>query len=244
MYSSYYDYGDSAALGLAAGFGLVAVLLVLAWVILTLVANWKVFTKAGQPGWASIVPFYNSYINFKIFWGNGWLFLVPLVAGCFTWIPVLGTVLWVALIVIQVLTEYKKAVAFGQGVGFTVGLVLLNPIFNMILAFGNYSYFGIPQDGFSYSQIKTKVDEHRNDASTVNYEQPRSAAQNPNVQYAQPNNNYNAQPQPVKVKYATPEQQGQPAPQSPSPVQYQQNVNIVEPNLDHHLTDDTDSTEI
>ena len=42
-------------------------LLVVAWVVLVVVANWKLFSKAGQPGWASIVPFYHDYIVYKIF---------------------------------------------------------------------------------------------------------------------------------------------------------------------------------
>ena len=68
-----YDY--QAIMGLFSTFWLLGVI----WVVLKVVAGWRIFAKAGQPGWASIVPFYNSYIEFKIYWGNGWLFLVPLV---------------------------------------------------------------------------------------------------------------------------------------------------------------------
>ena len=67
------SYGSEAAalnalLSIFAGFWLV----ILAFFVLNIVAGWKIFEKAGQPGWASIVPFYNSYIRYKIFWGNGW----------------------------------------------------------------------------------------------------------------------------------------------------------------------------
>ena len=69
------SYGSEAAalnalLSIFAGFWLI----ILAFFVLNIVAGWKIFEKAGQPGWASIVPFYNSYIRYKIFWGNGWLF--------------------------------------------------------------------------------------------------------------------------------------------------------------------------
>lgn len=60
-----YDY--QAIMGLFSTFWLLGVI----WVVLKVVAGWRIFAKAGQPGWASIVPFYNSYIEFKIYWGNG-----------------------------------------------------------------------------------------------------------------------------------------------------------------------------
>ena len=80
-------------------------LLVLAFFVINIVANWKIFTKANQPGWASIVPFYKSYIAFKIYWGNGWLFLVPLVLGLLGFIPLLGTLLVIAGLVITVIHQ-------------------------------------------------------------------------------------------------------------------------------------------
>lgn len=47
--------------------------------VLMIVALWKIFEKAGEPGWASLVPFYNTYELFKISWGNGWYFLLSIV---------------------------------------------------------------------------------------------------------------------------------------------------------------------
>jgi len=47
--------------------------------ILAVVAKWKLFEKAGEPGWAAVVPFYNSYVLFKLSWGNGWYFLLTTV---------------------------------------------------------------------------------------------------------------------------------------------------------------------
>lgn len=150
MYNSY------SALNLLGEMLYTVILLVVAYFVLKIVANWKIFEKAGQPGWASIVPFYSNYIEFNLYWGNGWLFLIPVVLSLLSGIPLLGNLFLVVALIIGAITNYKKAVAFGEGIGFTIGLCLLNPVFSMILAFGHYEYHGIPQDGYSYSQLKTK----------------------------------------------------------------------------------------
>ena len=98
-------------------------------VVIAVVANWKIFTKAGKPGWAAIVPFYNLYTEFEIVGYNGWMFLLLLV-------PFVN-------IVIEILLCVRLAKAFGQGTGFALGLIFLSPIFLLILAFGNYKYVGI-----------------------------------------------------------------------------------------------------
>ncbi len=99
--------------------------------ILGIVAMWKIFEKAGEPGWAAIIPFYNVYVLFKITWGNGWKFL-------FLLIPI-------ANIVFAIITMVKLAKAFGKGGGFAVGLIFLSIIFYYILAFGDAQYQGVPQ---------------------------------------------------------------------------------------------------
>ena len=103
----------------------------LALAVLGIVAMWKIFEKAGEPGWAAIIPFYNLYVLFKITWGEGWKFL-------FLLIPV-------ANIVFAIITMVKLAKAFGKGGGFAVGLIFLGPIFYCILAFGQSQYLGVPQ---------------------------------------------------------------------------------------------------
>lgn len=87
------SYSETAALN--AIFGILGTfwLLVVAYFVISIIANWKIFTKAGQPGWAAIVPFYKQYIEFKIYWGNGWLFLVPIVLAALAFVPLLGQLL-------------------------------------------------------------------------------------------------------------------------------------------------------
>ena len=98
----------------------------LAIIVLTIVSMWKVFSKARQPGWASIIPFYNTYILLLIGGKPGWwliLFFVPLVN-----------------LVVAIIAVLAVAKSFGKGVGFTVGLILLPFIFWPIMAFDDSTY--------------------------------------------------------------------------------------------------------
>ena len=124
-YTSGYDTATAGAL--AAFLGTYSII-ILAICIVMIVANWKIFTKAGERGWASIVPFYNMYVLFKIAFGNGWFFLLCLV-------PVVNAVIGIML-------YFKLSKAFGHGVGFGFGLLFLTPIFFLILAFGSSEYEG------------------------------------------------------------------------------------------------------
>ena len=128
--------------------------------ILSIIGHWRVFSKAGQPGWGAIVPFFGSYLLHKISWGNGWLFLVPLVLtflGGLLMDSFFGTLFAIASIAFICLTRYKTAKAFGKGAGFTVGLVLLNWLFTLILGCSGAKYLGVPRDGFSYQEVREKV---------------------------------------------------------------------------------------
>lgn len=99
--------------------------------ILSIVAMWMLFQKAHEEGWASIIPLYNTYVLYKITWGNGWYFL-------FLLIPL-------ANVIIAIITMVKLAKVFGKGGGFACGLIFLNTIFLCILAFSkDIQYVGIP----------------------------------------------------------------------------------------------------
>lgn len=119
---------DPAAAGAMAGAMMIYYIILLAVSILSIIGMWKMFAKAGKPGWAAIVPFYNMYCLFEIGWGNGWMFLLMFV-------PCVG-------IVFQIILFFKLASAFGRGVGFGFGLLFLTPIFYMILGFGEADYIG------------------------------------------------------------------------------------------------------
>jgi hypothetical protein len=89
---------------------------------------WKVFTKAGQPGWASIIPIYNIYIWCKIVGRPWWWILLML-------IPFVNFIVAIILCI-------DLAKSFGKGVGFGIGLALLGIIFFPILGFGSAQYQG------------------------------------------------------------------------------------------------------
>ena len=123
-----YDNYDAAYAAASAGVMLVYSIFVLVIAVLTLVAMWKIFVKAGKPGWACLIPFYNMYCMYDIAWGNGGLFLL-------TFIPCVGFVFAIIML-------FKLAKAFGQGTGFGFGLLFLNTIFVLILGFGKAEYIG------------------------------------------------------------------------------------------------------
>ena len=119
---------DAMVTAMGTGVYMVSVIISLVISVLTIIAMWKIFKKAGKPGWASIIPFYNTYCLFDLAWGNGWLFLLSLV-------PCVN-------IVVMIMLYFKLAKAFGKGTAFGFGLLFLNTIFFLILGFGNTEYVG------------------------------------------------------------------------------------------------------
>ena len=139
-YTTGYDNSSQIG-GLIAGYATAALIVGLIATVFGIIVMWKIFQKAGKPGWAAIVPFYNMYVLFEITWGKGWMFLTMFVAI----IPIVG---YIAALVIIVLTMIKLAKAFGKDTGFAVGLILLGLIFMGILAFDSSEYLGVPsKDG-------------------------------------------------------------------------------------------------
>jgi len=110
------------------GFKIFIAFIYVAIVLLMIASGWKIFSKAGKPGWASIVPFYNTIVLLEIV-GEPWWWLLLLL------IPYLNFIILILII-------HKLSLSFGKGVGFTLGLTLLFFIFLPILAFGDAKYLG------------------------------------------------------------------------------------------------------
>ena len=129
-YYDYYDYSDYDVISALVGLTGLAVIWVIALLLIALmiVAMWILFKKAGKPGWAAVVPFYDQYTLYEITWGNGWRFLMLL-------IPIYN-------IVLAILTYIRLAKAFGKDEGYAVGLVFLPQVFVPMLAFGSAAYHG------------------------------------------------------------------------------------------------------
>ena len=103
-------------------------ILYLAIIVIVLAGFWKMFTKAGQPGWAAIVPIYNAYIMCKIAGRPGWWVILML-------IPYINFIFWIIVML-------DLAKSFGKSIGFAVGMILLSFIFIPILGFGDAEYQG------------------------------------------------------------------------------------------------------
>ena len=123
---------------------------------LSAIGYWKVLVKGGHPGWHSLIPILNAYDQYDMAW-NGWMGVAfSLLAGFGTALAqnaqgggvmsVIASICAIAALVINIIGMNKFAKAFGKGVGFTVGLVLLEPFFMMILGFGSSEYIGKPQE--------------------------------------------------------------------------------------------------
>ena len=121
------DYSASSS-GSFPALGLIPILIILAFVVLMLAAMWKVFTKAGKPGWAAIIPIYNYVVMCEIVGKPTWWCLL-MICPCINFI----FVIWVYNLLCK---------SFGKSEGFTVGLILLPFIFLPILGFGDAQYIG------------------------------------------------------------------------------------------------------
>lgn len=148
--------------------------------VLTIIAFWKIFQKAGEKGWKAIIPFYNQYTEFKIFWTTKWFWITFIVVASLMMIGsvAVGLAIFTAIdagieasilsdasrisallgaggalfgiliimaggifcIIIDIMLKNRISKSFGHGAGFTCGLVFLEPIFIMILAFNKDKY--------------------------------------------------------------------------------------------------------
>jgi len=113
---------------LVMGFLLTYFYAILAILILYIVAEWKIFTKAGKPGWASLIPIYNLIVLLRIVGKPGIWILVFLIPG--------------VNIVFAIWLMHQLSKSFGHGVGFTLGLLFFNTIFILILGLGDSKYVG------------------------------------------------------------------------------------------------------
>ena len=107
----------------------VAWIIYIAIILLELVALWKIYTKAGQPGWAAIIPIYNIIVFLKIIKMDWWHILIMI------FVPF-------AALVYSIIFDFKLAKVFGKGVGYGFLLLFFTPIMYPVLAFGDAKYEG------------------------------------------------------------------------------------------------------
>lgn len=107
-------------------FALFFLFLILPLIVFSIIANWKIYEKAGKPGWAVLIPVYNTIV------------LLEIVRKPIWWIALMF--IPIANLVIIILIYIELARVFGQDSGFALGLIFLSPIFIMILGFGDAKY--------------------------------------------------------------------------------------------------------
>ena len=200
----YYDYSTSTYTTTSSDVGAVAVviwlfviLIVMAVSILMIIAMWRIFTKAGKPGWASLVPIYNMVVMMQIVGRPEWqvvLMFLPF-----------------AHIYISIVLPLDLAKSFGKTTGFGVLMIFFPAIMNPILSFGSIRYFGPA----AHQQVYYGQSQQPGYAPQPAYGQPQQP-----VAYAQQPQPY-AQPQQPAATVAQPQppvaEGGQPQPPQQPP---------------------------
>jgi hypothetical protein len=119
--------------------------------IIQIAAQWRIFQKAGRPGWEILIPIYNAIILLRII-GKPWWWLLLM---C---IPLVNIIY-----IVWMINMLSKS--FGKDEGFTAGLIFLGVVFYPILGFGNAKYQGPYGDAKAFAEYQGK--------NKFDFEQPR-----------------------------------------------------------------------
>ena len=138
-------------LGILAGIAVFMAAFMTVMAVIRLVCRWRIFTKAGEKGWKTLIPVYNTYTEFSFTWSalQGILMLGALLAARIisfvcdpeSFVYGLSSILAAYAGVLALIQTHKLSRSFGHKFGFTLGLIFLNPIFMLILAFGKKSQY-------------------------------------------------------------------------------------------------------
>ena len=142
-----YDYSYNAGGGAAAVFLIIMWVVMLAFAVLAIIGLWKTLNKAGLPGWAAIIPFYNEYNVVKLSNRPVYFFWIMLGCSLLAWIPFIGWLLMIGIFVLWIFMALDIAANFGQGTGFAILLIIFPSIMFLFLGFGSYEYRRIAAPG-------------------------------------------------------------------------------------------------
>ena len=142
-------------------------IIALVWWILLIIARWKIFAKAGEAGWKSIIPIYSDYVQWRIAWKKMNMFWITLAliivgyvlvmlsgavaynaSGALTatggggFLTIIGLVCMIAGAVIDLVSAYKLFASFGKGVGWFILYILFPNIMLLVLGFGSAQHQG------------------------------------------------------------------------------------------------------
>ena len=120
----------------------VYVIIMIAIYVVTVVGLWKMYVKAGSPGWAAIIPIYNWWVWVEMIGRPRWWFWALVASVLLSWIPIVGIILSILMFVLYLMGCLDMAKAFGRGAGTGIGLWLVPFVFAPILGFGDAQYLG------------------------------------------------------------------------------------------------------
>ncbi len=134
-----------------------AFLLVL--IILMIVSLWKIFTKAGQPGWAAIIPFYGNYVLVQVARLPVYYFIIMVVPSLLVIVNIkipspVDSFVGIITFIVYGFTMYNVSKQFGKGIEYTLGMIFLPFIFYPMLAFGGAVY---QQEQVSYDHEPSEI---------------------------------------------------------------------------------------
>lgn len=137
---SYYGYSDQSMTsfmeGMGVAFTMFLVLFISAICVFFIICQWKLFEKAGKPGWASLIPIYNYVMLLEVI-GLKWYYIF---VTFLSFIPMVGGII---IILFNVIVSIKLSKSFGKDVAFGIGIAFLNVIFYGIIAFDkSINYIG------------------------------------------------------------------------------------------------------
>ena len=142
-----YSYSYDAGGGAAAAFLIVIWIVMLVFAVLAIIGLWKTLNKAGLPGWAAIIPFYNQYNIVKLSNRPPYFFWIMLGCSLLAWIPFIGWLLMIGIFVLWIFMALDIAANFGQGTGFAILLIIFPSIMFLFLGFGSYEFRRIAAPG-------------------------------------------------------------------------------------------------
>ncbi len=162
---------DVAIEGFLAGFFVVIVffiLIALIFCLMKIIGTWRILSKAKQPGWGAIIPFYNTYLLCKISGVNPWWIVICLFSPILNVIPIVGTLACGAIsIYFMILLNVSLARSFKKDDSFAIGLILLAPIFYLILGCNNSEYEGEnSMEDFVFNQLNSTNNKRQNNTKS------------------------------------------------------------------------------
>ena len=146
------NLSDAAVAGFLAFLG-TYMFIIIVIAVLQIIAWWKIFTKAGEKGWKSIIPFYNIFILYRISGMSPYLVFVYLLL----FIPVVNVFAAIAIGIISLYQTINLAKGFNKSTGFTVAMIVVPFIAELILGFGQSQYVGF---GNTTTATPTVEDNH------------------------------------------------------------------------------------